>query len=84
MKFDHPLSASDRALVVTLLVEASEESITIGQCSLYPDTELNLIWGTDAYGQDVVAARSLGIGSAHKALAWVDRGNSDEPHPPEY
>lgn len=83
MKFDHPLSASDRALVVTLLVEASDESITVGQCSLFPDAQLNLIWGTDAYGQDAVAARSLGIGSAHKALAWVDLHHSGVPHPAE-
>ncbi|WP_155393707.1 hypothetical protein [Xanthomonas albilineans] len=70
VKFDFPLSPSDRACAITLLL-STEEGIEIGGCLLVPDRQQDLIRGVDLYGKCTVAASKADIAGVHAALEWV-------------
>jgi hypothetical protein len=74
-RFDYPLNAADHAVVVQLL--SSCQSVDVGQCSLFPDRADALIWGTNPYGNDGIAANCLGEPAALMALRWVEAQEQD-------
>jgi hypothetical protein len=47
--------------------------VQIGQCHLFPDQDVDLIWGVDAYGCDVVAGNTCGPEGVRNAIAWAVR-----------
>lgn len=85
VKFDFPLSPSDRASAVTLLL-ATEDGIEIDGCGLFPDRKLDVIWATDAYGQDTIASSKADLAGVHEALEWINsmhRQSAEFKHPAE-
>lgn len=85
IKFEHPLSPADHASAITLLL-STKDGIEIGGCFLRPDRDAGLIWGTDFYGQDAIAASKFDIEGVHEALEWVNsvhRLSAEFRHPAE-
>lgn len=58
------------ALVQTL---ANGNACSVGSCNLYPDDDLQLIWGCDPYGLDFVAVSNWDVGDVAAALAAIKR-----------
>ena len=59
------------------------KSVTIGQVSLFPDREMGLVWGTDPYGIDFVAAQGLDDAALRKALQTAVTVDQAKDHPAE-
>lgn len=84
--FALPLAADDRRRAIELI--ETGEWVGIGQVSLHPDRNLDLIWGVDPYGVDCIAANSMdaGMEDFERAVEWAVRQNAPQPttHPAEY
>lgn len=85
--FSTPLSGDDRRRAIALLAVGSV--VTVGQVSLYPDWDLRLVWGCDAYGVDFIAAGELNDFTLDfaSALSWAEAHQAplpqQRPHPAE-
>lgn len=77
MRFDLPLSASDRADVIALLATDTDCVVMVGSCSLHVDSALEVIWGVDSFGNDRLASNAIGGPAAIAALDWAVAHNAE-------
>ena len=63
---------------------AMGQDVKVGCCSLFPDEELGVIWGTDPYGLDFMANNKFVLGDEMAAQKAIDRAikvdNGDNVH----
>lgn len=84
--FELPLAITDRHRAISRLEAGA--ALKVGDVSLHPDPELELVWGVDPYGVDCIAAGAIAGGQLDfaRALTWAEQQNAAQarPHPAEY
>lgn len=82
-RFELPVSDADRHVIADCL--ASSDAVFVGQFLLTRDLSHNLIWGTDPFGVDFVAAQRLHTGDCLKAIERVVAMSLEQvAHPAEF
>ncbi|KLC04015.1 hypothetical protein XP420_15475 [Xanthomonas perforans] len=71
LRIPYPVTDSQRCEAREAI--AAGLAVGIGLAVLYPDLDLDVIWGVDPYGEDKLAANGTDAPAIDAAMTWAEK-----------
>ncbi|APO93363.1 hypothetical protein [Xanthomonas vesicatoria] len=76
LRIPYPVTDSQRCEAREAI--AAGLAVGIGLVALYPDLDLDVIWGVDPYGEDTLAANETDAPAIESSIDWAEKVHERE------